>query len=104
MTVEIEPQSDAKKAYFISIKAYKNGNKMLLKGTGSDFSEELDVRAGEWFKFRMEYTKTDYDFNYDGVADVLVKVYINGKLVARGFTPYYKDAIIDAAVVSRIRA
>ena len=104
MTLEIEPQSDAKKAYFISIKAYKNGNKMLLKGTGSDFSEELDIRAGEWFKFRMEYTKTNYDFNYDGVADVLVRVYINGNLVARGFTPYYKDAIVDAAVVSRIRA
>lgn len=103
MTFEIEPQSTEKRAYFISLKAYKNGSKIQLKGTGSDFSEELDVCAGEWFKFRLEYTKTKYDFNYDGTNDILVRVYINGDLIAEGYTPYYKDIVIDASSVARVR-
>ena len=103
MTFEIEPQSTEKRAYFISLKAHKNGSKIQLKGTGSDFSEELDVCAGEWFKFRLEYTKTKYDFNYDGTNDILVRVYINGDLIAEGYTPYYKDIVIDASSVARVR-
>ncbi len=103
LSCELELQSNSKKAYFLSLKASKDGSKIQLKGTGNDFVEELEVVSGEWFKLRVEYTKTTYDFNYDGTYDILVRVYINGILVAQGYTPYYRDNVIDSGAVSRVR-
>ncbi len=44
--------------------------------------------TGEWFRIRLDYSLTDIDYDRDGVADLLVKVFVNGTHIATGYYPY----------------
>jgi hypothetical protein len=63
----------------------------------------LDIKDGEWFNIRLEYTDTQYDYDYNGKNDVIVRVYINGDLVASGIKPDNPDNILSASIVNQAR-
>ena len=63
----------------------------------------LDVKDGEWFNIRIEYTDTPYDFDYNEVNDVIIRIYINGILVADGIKSNYPDRSPSASTVDQVR-
>lgn len=103
LTLAIEPRSHDARACYLSLRAGNDGTEILAKGMSSEFSEYIGVMPGEWFKLRMEYASTLYDYNYDGSPDIIQRVYVNGKLIAQGHTPYYPDRIQASASIFQIR-
>ena len=63
----------------------------------------LDIKDGEWFNIRIEYTDTPYDFDYNDVNDVVIRVYINGALVADGIKSNYPTSSPEASEVNQVR-
>ncbi len=81
---------------------YSSGNVYLDDNIGGQtliYGEP--VKIGEWFNLRVEYSKTDIDYDFDGYADVLIKVYINGSLLGTGYNAYEPRYAFDA--VSNVR-
>ncbi len=79
-----------------------------ITGTDADkplniFGIESDVKEGEWFKLRIEYRDAPHDFNYDGKNDVVIRVYVDGKLISESNTPSNVDKIVPASDVLKIR-
>ena len=97
--VDIEPMSSGTRAYQLRLYSPKEGG--IIIASSKDFSKKI-AREGEWFKFRFEYTKTAYDYNYDGKADILFRLYINGELITEGYTPYTGDGF-EASTVTKVR-
>ncbi len=92
------------RASYFRLDAPLNGNVVAYGGiSGKDFVKSLDVKEGEWFRIRLEYTDTPYDFNYDGNIDVITKAYVNGEFVGMGYSPYYQDSIQPGASVNQLR-
>ncbi len=56
-----------------------DGSALTMSGGSGKIT--LKVHEGEWFKFRTEYMSADDDFDYDGKADYIVRIYINDELV-----------------------
>ncbi len=73
-----------------------------LTVSSADFKAALDVSEGKWFKLRLEYADSIYDYNYDGKTDIVYRVYINGVMVGEGYTPNYPDRFIEGASVDDI--
>ena len=63
----------------------------------------LDIEDGEWFNIRIEYTDTPYDFDYNDVNDVIIRVYVNGTLVADGIKSNYPTSSPLASTVNQVR-
>ncbi len=78
-------------------------NVKIFGAGGRDFSASLGVKDGEWFRLRLEYRDIPHDFDYDGMADVLFRAYVNGTLVGEGHTPMYPDDIPAGATVNQMR-
>lgn len=94
---------DGRASYF-RLDAPLGGNIVAYGGiSGKDFVKSLDVKEGEWFRIRLEYTDTPYDFNYDGNIDVITKAYVNGEFVGMGYSPYYQDSIQKGTDVKQLR-
>lgn len=77
-----------------------------LKITSSNLKTRdtyLDIENGEWFNIRIEYADTPYDFDYNEVNDVIIKVYINGELVADGIRSNYPSSSPAASTVNQVR-
>ena len=92
------------RASYFRLDAPKGGNVVAYGGiSGKDFVKSLDVKEGEWFRIRLEYTDTPYDFNYDGNIDVITKAYVNGEFVGMGYSPYYQDSIQKGTDVKQLR-
>ncbi len=87
-------------AYSLGVLLNPNGSPLTL--SSADFKSTLDVSEGEWFKLRLEYTDSVYDYNYDGVADIIYRVYINGELAGEGYTPRNPDKIIVGTSIDDI--
>ena len=63
----------------------------------------LDIKDGEWFNIRIEYTDTPYDFDYNDVNDAIIRVYVNGILVADGIKSNYPTSSPEASTVNQVR-
>lgn len=81
----------------------RDGKIMINSSLLENKDTYLDIEDGEWFNVRVEYTDTQYDYDYDGKADVIVRVYINGELVASGIKPDYPNNILSASTVNIVR-
>ena len=70
--------------------AYAEGGYVSLGDSigGKAMISGKPAKVGEWFKLRIEYSKTEIDYNFDGAADVLIKVYINDVLLGTGYNAY----------------
>ena len=62
-----------------------------------------DLKVGEWFTLRFEYADTVYDYNYDGLKDVVTRVFVNGEKVAEGYTSAYPEDNPTASTVTQVR-
>lgn len=73
--------------------AYSSGYVALNDSIGGKaMASGKPAKVGEWFKLRIEYSKTEIDYNFDGAADVLIKIYINDTLLGTSYNaydPYY---------------
>ena len=96
VTVFFELQSSARGALSISIGDTGEGTYLSLLG------KELKVKAGEWFKLRIEYRDTPHDFNYDGTNDILARIFVNGELVAETNTAA-NSTIVKSSEISKMR-
>ncbi len=54
------------------------------------------ANINEYFRLRCEYILTDYDYTGDGAADILVRIFVDGSLVAMGHTPYRAGSLWSA--------
>ena len=57
---------------------------------------------GEWFRLRLEYSVTDLDYNGDGAADVILRIFINGELCGVGYNTYnrsYTPSMINSVMI-----
>ncbi len=80
------------------------GGKTQTTEPGTDFNTTLNnVKEGEWFKIRVEYVDTPYDYNYDGLQDCIVRVYINGTLAGEGSTANNLNTIPPASAMVNMR-
>ncbi len=91
---------DHNTAYSLGVLLDPDGAPITL--SSADFTETLDVCEGEWFKIRLEYTDSVYDYDYDGSTDIVYRVYINGKQVAEGYTPRNPSKIITGTAIDDI--
>ncbi len=83
------------KAYTFAIAVKGEGSALRIIGNnGTDFTNSLKVTDGEWFKLRLEYTDASYDYTYDGINDLIFRVYINDVMVGEGHTPVNKDKVL----------
>lgn len=98
--VDIEPMSNGSRAYQLRLFAKPNGG--TVTASSKDFSKKI-ATEGEWFTLRMEYTSTPYDYNYDGISDIIFRVHVNGELICEGYTPYYEGSCYDASTVTTTR-
>ncbi len=81
--------NENKSVYYFGISISPDSTLQAVGNNGDDFRETLAVKAGEWFKIRLEYADTPYDYDYDGTADMIYRVYVNGEFIAEGHTPIY---------------
>ena len=81
----------------------KDGKIMISSKNLKTTDTYLDVKDGEWFNVRCEYAAPSYDYNYDGVNDVIVRVYVNGELVADGIVADKPDNIPSVDIVNQAR-
>ncbi|MBQ8321087.1 MAG: hypothetical protein IJX92_01815 [Clostridia bacterium] len=104
-------KSDAVEVYFMAgnqyatkmTLQYSSGSVILSDNTGgATYISKQVAKAGKWFKLRMEYQKTDIDYTGDGIADVLVKVYIDGVLIGTGYNAY-NNATYTSNNVNEVR-
>ncbi len=78
-----------KSVYYFGIQINPDNSLVAIGNNGEDFKVTLGVTAGEWFKLRLEYADTPYDYDYDGAVDLIFRVYVNGVLICEGNTPIY---------------
>ena len=81
----------------------KDGKIMINSKNLKTADTYLDIKDGEWFNIRCEYAAPEYDYNYDGVNDVIVRVYVNGNLVADGIIPDKTSNIPSVSTVNQAR-
>ena len=101
LTFEIEPMSGSTRAYKITVSVSKGGS---VKMSSADFSAVTLANEGEWFHIRVEYSRTDFDYTGDGVADIIVKVFVNysEEPIATGHTSFSGECF-DASSVKQMR-
>lgn len=92
-----EFMSSSHMAYSLSITTKGQGEPLRVLG------KDLTVKEGEWFKLRIEYRDVSDDFDYDGLNDVLTRVYINGDLIAERYVPHNENNVVLSSAVSKIR-
>lgn len=104
-------KSDAVEVYFMAgnqyatkiTLQYSSGSVSLSDNIGgATYISKNVAKAGKWFKLRMEYQKTDIDYTGDGIADVLVKIYIDGELIGTGYNAY-NNATYTSNNVNEVR-
>ena len=94
-----ELQSSERTAYSVEIQSLSND-----KGAAFTInSTKLSVNEGEWFRLRVEYRDASHDFDYDGLNDVVVRIYVNGEFVMESHTPKSKANVVKSSDVSRLR-
>lgn len=81
----------------------KDGKIMISSSNLKTKDTYLDIKDGEWFKLRVEYTGTPYDFDYDGMKDAVIRVYINGVLIGEGIKSDNPSNVFIADVVDQVR-
>ncbi len=75
-------------------------NLSVTEFTGNEFSADLDIAEGEWFKLRLEYRDTTDDFNYDGKNDIVFRAYINGVLIGESHSA---KIVSPASLITQVR-
>ncbi len=82
-----------------------NGPSEPIQLTTNDAKIDLKVKEGEWFKLRIEYADTPYDYNYDGENDPIVRVYVNDmeNPVGEGHTLNNSSILPPASTVTQVR-
>ena len=96
--VDIEPMANGTRAYKLRLLAKNDG---VVSVSSEEIAKIVGVE-GEWFKLRMEYTKTNYDYDYDGTTDIIFRLIINGEPIAEGYKPYTGEGF-DASAVTKLR-
>ncbi len=72
-----------------------NSDSVYISHAGDKYQKNI-APIGEYFKLRAEYIDSPYDYTGDGVADLLVCIYVNGQLVSIGNTPYRAGTVYSA--------
>ena len=63
---------------------YLAGDEICDYKNGSYSYSVKSVNLKQWHKLRFEYALTEYDYDGDGKNDMIMKVYVDGELVATG--------------------
>lgn len=110
--VDMSTKSDGFEIYFMAggqyaariTLAYADGGYVYLGDNigGKNLISGKLAKVGEWFNLRIEYSKTEIDYNFDGFADVLMKVYINGTLLGTGYNAYEPRYSAESITRTRI--
>ncbi len=83
-------------AYRFNIYTKTVGDKVQFYGENNEALGELEINENTWFKLRLEYANTEYDYNYDGVNDIVYRCFVNGELVYEGHTPFNAEKIVPS--------
>ena len=97
LDAKIELMSNSSMAYELSITGKGAGEPLRALG------KDLSVKEGEWFKLRVEYRDAPHDFNYDGLNDVVTRVYINDEMIGERYVPYKVNSVVPSSSVSKVR-
>lgn len=89
--------------YYLDFTTEGPGRTILLKTNDYEVTLDEKVTEGVWFKLRIEYTDTPYDYNYDGYNDCIVRVFINGVQIGEGKTANNASIVPSAVDMKRIR-
>ena len=89
--------------YYVDFTTQGPGKTILLKTNDYEVTLNEKITEGVWFKLRIEYTDTPYDYNYDGYNDCVVRVFINGVQVGEGKTANNPGVVPAAVDMKRIR-
>ena len=110
--LDMSTKSDGFEIYFMAgsqyaariTLAYADGGYVYLGDNigGKTLISGKPAKVGEWFNLRIEYSKTEIDYNFDGFADVLMKVYINGTLLGTGYNAYEPRYSAESITRARI--
>ncbi len=84
----------------VTIKTAGKGASLVLSGAGFS-TTTLNAKENEWFKLRVEYADTSYDFNYDGTNDYIFRIYINGSLIGEKNNTYKETKSSIASIRTR---
>ena len=101
ISLDIEPRKGNDRACKLVLTATKGG---VVKISGAGISSTVLGKVDEWFHLRIEYANTAYDYTGDGIADILLKVFVDGspEPIAIGYTAF-SDTHIDATQTSVVR-